>query len=152
MKIAHARLVFWLALMWVGIVAALWPAAVRAGTLSADIKLYDWLSLTYAGAFGILGGVLALIVALATDSRVVPDVLREGLRNIIVSPIGGAAAFLIIESATSMTGFNLSPVGRFIVIGGSGWAGVAFFVWARDTATRIAFSFANWVVKQGPKP
>ena len=152
MKIAHARLVFWLLLLWAGAVLALWPLAVRAGTLSDDAKLYDWLSLSFAGGFGILGGVLALIVALATDDRVVSHILREGLRNIIVSPIGGAVAYLLIEWSTSLAGFNLSPVGRFVVIGGSGWAGVAFFVWVRDGAKRMAVSFANWVIKQGPTP
>lgn len=149
MKIAHAKWVCGLTLMWFGLVLALWPAAVKAGTLSADIKLYDWLSLSYAAAFGVLGGVLALIVALATDTRVVTHVLLEGVRNIIVSPIGGAAAYLLIQAAVDMTGLDLSPVGRFIVIGGSGWAGVAFFGWARDVAGKGATALAQWIISRG---
>lgn len=142
--IEHARAVASLFCAWLLSVVWLWPHAVRAGTLSADLKVYDWTSLGYAAVLGFLGGVLALIVALASDHRAVTEVLKEGIRNAIVSPIAGAAMFLAVESMTSASWFLLPPVGRFLLIGGSGWAGIAFFIWMRG----LVGKFAVWAAEQ----
>jgi hypothetical protein len=148
-NIAHARIVS--ASMFAWSVTLLWifPRAVLAGTLSSDISVYDWVSLSYACGLGLLGGCLSLIVALASDRRVVGEVLLEGARNALVSPIAGAAAYLMVDSVTSMGWIGLSPVARFLVIVGAGWAGVAFFVWARDTAAKAATALAEWVINRG---
>jgi hypothetical protein len=150
-KIEHAKAVVWLFSTWCIAVAWLWPHAVRAGTLSADLRVYDWSSLGYAAALGLLGGLLALIVALATDHRVLMEVLKESLRNALVSPIAGTAAYLLLEAMGSLGWLMLPAVGRFLVIMGSGWAGIAFFIWARDVASKGATAFGQWLVARGAK-
>jgi hypothetical protein len=149
MNIAHARIVSVLAFAWS--LALLWvfPRAVLAGTLSSEITAYDWVSLAYACALGLLGGCLSLIVALASDRRVVSEVLTEGGRNALVSPIAGAAAYLMVDAVATMGWIGLSPVSRFLVIIGAGWAGVAFFVWAREMAGKAAITAAEWVINKG---
>jgi hypothetical protein len=147
--IAHFRTVSALSFAWTFALFWVFPRAVQAGTLSSDITVYDWISLAYACALGLLGGCLSLIVALASDRRVVGEVLLEGGRNALVSPIAGAAAYLMVDAAASMGWVGLSPVTRFLVIVGAGWAGVAFFVWARDLAGKAATTFAEWVINRG---
>jgi hypothetical protein len=149
--IEHAKAVVWLFATWCISLAWLWPHAVQAGTLSADLRVYDWHSLGYAAALGLLGGLLALIVALATDHRVLMEVLTESLRNALVSPIAGAAAYLLLESMNGMGWIMLPSVGRFLVIMGSGWAGIAFFVWARGAVSIGAVEVGKWLVSRGAK-
>lgn len=127
----HSKSVVSLSITWCWAVVWMWPYAVNAGTLTGDLRAYDYTSLGWAAALGLLGGVLALIVALATDHRVVSQVLAESFRNALVSPIAGAAAFLALEGMVSMGWFFLPPVGRFLILIASGWAGTAFFVAVR---------------------
>jgi hypothetical protein len=149
MKIAHRPTVASLAVAWCCCVLWLWPRAVRAGTLSTEVKAYDWASLGYACALGLLGGVLALIVALATDRRVVLEVLTEGGRNAIVSPIAGGAAYLLLEALAGLDWLHAPTMVRFLVIVGSGWAGIAFFLWTREVAGKGATKFGEWLVARG---
>lgn len=149
MNIAHRPTVTGLATAWCFAVLWLWPRAVRAGTLSSDMKAYDWASLGYACALGLLGGVLALIVALATDRRVVTQVLGEGVRNALVSPIAGAVAYLALEAVTALQWWQAPTVARFLLIVGAGWAGIAFFEWVRSLASRGAVRVGEWLVAGG---
>ena len=148
MKLYHApalavALPTWLlALLW------LWPRAVMAESLSAEFKGYDWTSVLYASALGLLGGALALIVALATDRRVVHEVLVESGRNAMVSPIAGAAAYLGLKAAAAMGWFTISTEPRFLVIVASGFAGIAFFQWVRGLGIDGAASFRAWIVER----
>lgn len=130
------------ALLW------LWPRAARADALSREFRLYDWGSLGYAAALGLLGGALALIVALATDRRVVREVLAEGARNALVSPIAGAAAYLMLKAAAAEGWLTLATEPRFLLIVGAGWAGIAFFAWLRESAGRAAAALAEWVINR----
>jgi hypothetical protein len=150
-NIEHRKAVIWLFGAWCWAVVWMWPHAVRAGTLSADIKGYDWISLAWSAGLGLLGGVLALIVALATDHRVLLEVFKESLRNALVSPIAGAGAFLLLEFLNALGWIALPSVGRFLVIVGCGWAGIAFFVWAKGMAAKWSVMFGNWLVTMGAK-
>lgn len=150
-NIEHRKAVIWMLGAWCWAVAWMWPHAVRAGTLSADIRGYDWISLAWSAGLGLLGGVLALIVALATDQRVLQEVFKESLRDALVSPIAGAGAFLLLEFLNALGWLALPSVGRFLVIVGCGWAGIAFFVWARDVAGKGATAFGEWLVARGAK-
>lgn len=145
----RARLGAVLSVCWVWTALWLWPLAVSAGTLSADVNVYDWTSLGYAGALGLLGGVLALIVALATDRRVVREVLGEGVRNAIVSPIAGGVAYLLLESAAAAGWYTAPAMVRFACLVGAGWAGSAFFVWLRAGVARLAAALADRLVAKG---
>ena len=138
MKLAHARafsiclFVWWACLLW------LWPRAVRAETLSVELRLYDWASVGYAAGLGLLGGALALIVALASDRRVVMQVLSEGGRNAIISPIAGAGAYMALKACAALGWFTVSTEPRFLVIVVAGYAGTAAIQWAGETASKVA--------------
>jgi hypothetical protein len=149
MKIAHAWAVSILSSAWFMAALWLWPHAAQAGTLSSDFGLYDWVSLGYAALLGLMGGMLALIVALASDRRVVMQVLKEGLRNALVSPIAGMAAYLLVDALNGIGWVTLPSGGRFLVIVGGGWAGIAFFVWARETAGKASVVLGDWLVRKG---
>jgi len=149
MKIQHSTSVSMLSSAWAVAALWLWPRAVAAQTLSQDFGHYDWVSLAYAAALGLMGGMLALIVALATDRRVVLQVLGEGLRNALVSPIAGMAAYLMVDAVVSAGWATVPAGGRFLAIVGSGWAGIAFFAWARETAGKAATALGDWLVKKG---
>lgn len=148
MKIAHTSLVSILSIVWLVMAAILWPLSAYAASLSADVKVYDWLSLLAACGIGMLGGLGALIVALASDEKVVLHVTRDSLRNMIVSPIAGAAVYLLIEA---MEDLNLTPGKRFFAIGFAGWAGIEFFVRGRKVALEWLDSVAKWIINRGAK-
>ena len=134
---------------WAFLALWLWPRAVRAGTLANEFKAFDWLSLGYAGALGLLGGILALIVALATDHRVVKEVFKEGGRNALVSPIAGCTAYLVLEGLASFgPTYQFTTVIRFLVIVGAGYAGISFFVWARGVVAQGAGGLGQWLVNR----
>lgn len=150
MKIVHTQAVAVAVPSWCLAFIWLWPRAARAEVLSAEFRLYDWTSLLYAGALGLLGGALALIVALATDRRVVMQVLAESGRNALVSPIAGAAAYLLLKAAAAQGYFTVTTEPRFLLIVGCGWAGIAFFQWLRESAGKGAAALAGWLVKGKP--
>lgn len=149
MKFAHAPLLSALVPAWVS--ALLWvvPHAAKADTLSVEFHRYDWLSLLYAGALGLLGGGLALIVALASDKRVVREVWSESWRNALVSPIAGAAMFLCLKALAGLGWLSLTVEPRFALIVGAGWAGIAFFAWGREFAGKAAAAFSEWAINRG---
>ncbi|HEY8359262.1 MAG TPA: hypothetical protein VIL30_17575 [Ramlibacter sp.] len=149
LKLAHARAVGLAFLTWCSGFLWLWPRAVRAATLEAEFRVYDWTSMFYAGCLGLLGGMLALIVALASDKRVVMEVVKESGRNALVSPIAGAGAYLLLKTIASLGWLTLSTEPRFLIIVGSGWAGIAFFQLVREGAGKLAVALASWLVKRG---
>lgn len=138
LKVAHARAVgvalfsWWIGFLW------LWPRAVRAESLEREARLYDWTSLGYAAGLGLLGGFLAIIYALASDRRVVLTVLADAGRNALVSPIAGMAAYLTLKAAVSFGWMHLTTEPRFLIIVGSGWAGIACFQWVRGFGAAAA--------------
>lgn len=153
--LAHGRSMLVAALCWLQGLLWLWPRVVEASTLASDVKGYDWMSLAYAGGLGLLGGGLALIVALATDRRVVLGVLGEGLRNAMVSPIAGAMAYVGLEAIVAWRWVDpLAPAVRFLGIVGSGWAAIPFIEWVRGLAQRFVGFVGDWLVARagGQKP
>lgn len=151
-RFAHGRTLTIAVLCWSACLLWLWPRAVLAGTLSQEVKGYDWTSLGYACALGALGGALALIVALATDSRVVTAVLKESLRNALVSPIAGAVVYVGQEAAISSHWLEgLSPIVRFLAIVGGGWAGIALLQWVRQLGGKLLELAADWIVAKATK-
>lgn len=148
-RIEHVRAVAVAVPTWCWAFLWLWPRAAAADALSAEFLLYDWWSLAYAAGLGLLGGALAMIVALATDRRVVLQVLTESGRNAVVSPIAGAAAYLGLKALTAAGWIPaLTTEPRFLLIVGAGWAGIAFFRWVRGIAGQGAASLATWLVNR----
>jgi hypothetical protein len=148
MKLAHARAVAVLSLAWVG--AALWlvPLAAQAQALSDEVAGYDWTSLGWGAVLGLLGGLLQLIVALASDRRILLQVLLEAGRNTLVSPIAGAAMYLGIKTLTAMHWLAVDTEARFLLIVAAGWAGVEFFRWAKGLAKKVAGEIGAWLVSR----
>lgn len=149
MRIAHIKEVLALSIAWASTILWLWPGAAYARPLSSDMGSYDWTSLGYAAGLGFMGGILALIVSLAMDRRIVIEVVSEGLRNALVSPIAGMSAYLIFEAMTGLDWITAPSGVRFLMIVGSGWAGIAFFIWVRGISAQLANSFAQWIIKKG---
>jgi hypothetical protein len=148
--IAHARALAlfvpawcWAVLWW------LWPRAAQADALATDMRLYDWRSLGYAALLGLGGGGLALIVSLATDRRVVLTVLAESARNAMVSPIAGAADYLLLKSAAALGWFSVATEPRFLLIVAGGWAGIAFFAWLKEISGKAAAVAGEWLINRG---
>lgn len=148
MKLAHARAVAVALPTWLFAAAWIWPHVAQAAPLSADVKGYDWVSLGWACLLGLLGGSLALIVALATDRRVVTEVITEGARNALVSPIAGAAGYALMQAAAAQGLFTLSVEPRFLVIVGFGYAGIAAINWLRATCGEGAAAFGQWLIER----
>lgn len=132
--LAHARALLVALPLWVFLVAWLWPRAARAEALAAEFWLFDWKSLGYAAMLGLAGGFLNLIYALATDRRVVTQILLESGRNGMVSPIAGAGAYLGLKLATWAGGVHLPTEPRFLVIIAAGYAGIAVIEWTKGLA------------------
>lgn len=135
---------------WLACASWLWPLAAHAATLGDELRVYDWPSLGYAGALGLLGGTLALIVALATERRVVLEIVLEGVRNAIVSPIAGAGCYALVKSAAALGWFTLSTEPRFLLIVAAGYAGIAAIDWARGFTRRGADAFEGWFTRGRP--
>lgn len=150
--LAHERAVLIAAPLWSICLLWLWPRAARAEALSAEIWRYDWASMGYACLLGLMGGALSLIVALATDRRVVVEVLREGTRNAIVSPIAGAGAYAGLKTLAALGWFTASTEPRFLVIVAAGYAGIASIEWARAVGGKLAAAAGEWLVNRGGKP
>jgi hypothetical protein len=160
MKFAHTRALALALPAWTFAVAWVWPRAARAEALSSEVHTYDWTSVAYAGGLGLLGGGLALMVALATDKRVVTEVFRESARNAFVSPLGGILAFPCLKAGTALDLFSLTTEPRFLVIVASGYAGIALIEWVRSLFTagapRVRDGLIEWGVswlkgRSGPK-
>lgn len=149
MRFFHGPLLAALIPAWVAALLALHSQAVRADPLSTEFRAYDWWSLMYAAALGLLGGALAMIVALASDRRAVREVWAESWRNALVSPIGGLAMYLGLRGLAGAGWLTLTVEPRFALIVGAGWAGIAFFAWGRDTAGKGAAALAGWLVNRG---
>lgn len=122
---------------WAACLLFVWPRAAQAQQLSDEFFLYDWTSLYYGAILGALGGVAALFVALATDRRPVRDVFGEALRNLLISPLGGIAAYLIINALSSQGWLTLNRDLRFCVMIACGWGGIGFFLFLGEVAVSL---------------
>lgn len=150
--IAHARALLFAFPTWCIALLWLWPRAVQAEALAKEVRGYDWPSLGYAAALGLLGGCLALIYALATDRRVVVEVLKEAGRNALVSPLAGLVAYMLLKALAALDWLTLSTEPRFVVIVGAGWAAIAFIEWVRAMAAKGATNVGGWLLTRGEKP
>jgi hypothetical protein len=98
-----------------------------ASTLTQDVFSWDYSSLMWGGIAGLLGGTLRTIFTLATDSRVVFSILKESIKDLIVSMIAGGVAYCILLAVESRwPGFITREI-RMVVIVAAGWMRVAFF-------------------------
>lgn len=85
-------------------------------TLAQDLMVYDWMSLVFAAAAGLLGGAARTIFTLVSERAIVGNVKTLLLKDLVVAVIGGAAMYLAIQGYNSavgaMTIVSLPPIAR----------------------------------------
>ena len=115
-------------------------------TLSQDVRAYDWESLAWAGAAGLLGGVGRFILSLASDQNVVLRIPPGWWRGVLASVLAGLAGYVVVQGAAAVVVAYWSPSGiprdaRTLILVGAGWMGLRFFgqldVMGAAVATRI---------------
>ena len=98
-------------------------------TLAQDLIAYDWMSLVFAAAAGLLGGAARTIFTLVSERAIVGNVKTLLLKDLVVAVIGGAAMYLAIQGYNSavgvMTIIALPPIARdlrVLLIVGAGFS------------------------------
>lgn len=137
LKLAHERAVALILPLWLLGLAWLTPRMAIAATVASydqGARAYNWLALGLAAGTGLWGGVLMLILALSMDQRVVTQVLREGLRNAVASPITGMFGYGLLEGSRVMGWYSPTFEVSFLVITLFGMAGVKLVAFAQSIA------------------
>lgn len=147
MKINHPGLVTSLCFVWVALATYSLPLAAHAASLTDDVASFDLRAAGWAAVIGAMGGFAALIVALGSDKRHLTEIVPEALRNLMVSPVAGFVAYLVLEAAIPGVPV-LNKIQRFLALGFAGWAGVAFFIWGTAIVQKGA---SIWAAAFGPK-
>lgn len=87
-----------------------------SNTLAQDIIQYDWLSLLFAIAAGLLGGAARTIYTMVSSQSVVGNIKTLLMKDLIVAMIGGAAMYLFVQGwnswTSSMTSITLPGIQR----------------------------------------
>jgi hypothetical protein len=82
---------------------SLYTALCRAQTSFAeDVAAYDFLSLLFAMAAGLLGGAARTILTLASEKQLVGNVKMVLLKDLVVALFGGGMAYLLIQGFNSV--------------------------------------------------
>lgn len=85
-------------------------------TFAQDVQAYDWLSLVFALAAGLLGGAGRTVITLVSQASVVPNTRVLLLKDLVVALVGGGVAYLCVQgynsAASSITLVTLPPVTR----------------------------------------
>lgn len=92
----YPRSVSVLAFLWLWSYTNLLYATVALGPFSADVQGFDFESLLYAAAAGLLGGAGRTIYSLASDKVLVGSLWREGLKDGVIAILGGMVAFVLV--------------------------------------------------------
>lgn len=115
----------------VNILMALWAlCATRlayAATFAQEIRGFDWESLLWGAAAGLLGGALRTIFTLANDNRVVFSVLKEARKDMVVSFLAGGFAYALCVAIESKWPGTVTREIRMLAIVGAGWTRAAIF-------------------------
>ncbi|MDP9902603.1 hypothetical protein [Variovorax ginsengisoli] len=98
-------------------------------TLAQDLIAYDWMSLAFAAAAGLLGGAARTIFTLVSERALVGNVRTLLLKDLVVALIGGAAMYLAIQGynswASAIPYITLPPIARdlrVLLIVGAGFS------------------------------
>jgi hypothetical protein len=94
------------ALVWVACYS--WLVHVHAaglGPFRQEVYAYDYESLAWAAAFGLMGGVFRTILSLMSEKVILLSIWRTMSRDLVFALIGGAAVYVLVEwLATVMPG------------------------------------------------
>ena len=113
-----------------------------AATFTQEVLIFDYQSLLVAALGGFCGGTLKTIFTLATDNRAVFAVLKEARKDLLVSFLAGAAAYLLMIVVESRWPGTITREMRFFGVVTAGWLGKLFFMllssFARAKADNVA--------------
>lgn len=147
LKFAHGRVLSILTPLWLLWVVWLFPRLSYAGSLDYDqgIRDLNWSAIGLAALTGFAGGFGMLILALATDKRVVRAVMREGLRNALASPIMGLLAYGVLQAVSSF-GWRIPFEVSFVAVLVAGMAAVSLWAFITSTASAGAPAARNGLI------
>lgn len=85
-------------------------------TFAEDVAAYDWMSLVFAAAAGLLGGAARTIFTLVSERAIVGNVKTLLLKDLVVAILGGAIMYLAIQgynsAASAITMISLPGITR----------------------------------------
>jgi hypothetical protein len=85
-------------------------------TYAQDILAFDWMSLVFAAASGLLGGAARTIITMISPRALVGNVKVLLMKDLVVALVGGAVVYMIIQGynawAGSLSLITLPPVAR----------------------------------------
>lgn len=118
------RFVVFLMMVW----ALMFVHTVRAATLSEFMGGYESNLLQWAAATAILGGMIRTILSLESDKRVIKDIFKTGMWDLLKALVAGMTAFIAIQALRS-NGLAVPSEVRFTAVLIAGWCRMAAFEW-----------------------
>lgn len=122
----------------VSALVALWLVVaftVQAASFTDEVRGWDYESFMWGAVAGLVGGALRTIFTLASDTRPVFFVLLEARKDMVISLLAGAVAYLILIALSSKYPNLVTPEIRMLVIMGAGWARNGFFARVQQLLT-----------------
>jgi len=133
----RARSIDLLTHVWLLLLIYTYPRAIQAATFAEDMRDYDYESILWAIATGLLGGFARTLVSLASDKVIVSNVWREACKDAVVSIIAGAAALVFLEALRSVYWQSMPSPARFAIILFAGASRVSFFGYINRFVTQV---------------
>lgn len=88
----------WAAMVWLACYSVLLHAhAAGIIPLSEEAYAYDYESLAWAAAFGLMGGVFRTILSLMSERVILLNIWRTMARDLVFALIGGAAVYVLVQ-------------------------------------------------------
>ena len=139
----HPKSVSFLILLWLWSYTKLVSAAAL-GPFSADVQGYDFESLLYAAATGLLGAAGRTIYALASDRVIVGSLWRQTLKDMVIASLGGMVAFGLVTFCARYAPGILTSEARMLIIVAVGASGGKWVNWTGDLVDAWV---ARWMTK-----
>ena len=100
-------------ILWLGCYSTLTWAST---TYAQDILAFDYMSLVFAAASGLLGGAARTIITMISPRALVGNVKVLLMKDLVVALVGGAVVYMVIQGynawVASMTLVTLPPIAR----------------------------------------
>ncbi|MCZ2496449.1 hypothetical protein GN316_06750 [Xylophilus sp. Kf1] len=100
-------------ILWLGCYSTLTWANT---TYAQDILAFDYMSLVFAAASGLLGGAARTIITMISPRALVGNVKVLLMKDLVVALVGGAVVYMVIQGynagVASMTWVTLPPIAR----------------------------------------
>lgn len=129
---------------------ALWSLPAAASTFSNELMAYDFAGLGWGVLVSFTGGTFATLLSLMRDGVVLTNTWRELRKDAVVSCIAGVFAYVVIAGVVATGWVGIPGPVKVAILFFSGWARLAFFVWAEQAGRRVADRGADWVAGKIP--